>query len=31
MMGDNRDNSIDSRNFGFVPQSYIQGKVIQVF
>lgn len=31
MMGDNRHNSIDSRSFGFVPKSYIQGKMIKDF
>ena len=31
MMGDNRHNSIDSRSFGFVPESYMQGKMKKVF
>tara|TARA_R110002033_G_scaffold5978_9_gene24444 strand:- start:14704 stop:15723 length:1020 start_codon:yes stop_codon:yes gene_type:complete len=31
MMGDNRHNSIDSRSYGFIPESYIQGKMIVVF
>ncbi|WKD85069.1 Signal peptidase I [Polaribacter huanghezhanensis] len=31
MLGDNRHNSLDSRSFGFVPESYIQGKMIKVF
>ena len=28
IMGDNRDNSIDSRNFGAIKKEYIYGKVI---
>ncbi|WP_317041896.1 S26 family signal peptidase [Winogradskyella sp. PC-19] len=31
MLGDNRHNSIDSRSYGFVPESYIQGKVVKAF
>lgn len=31
VMGDNRHNSIDSRSFGFIPASYIQGKMIFKF
>jgi len=31
MMGDNRHGSSDSRSFGFVPENYIQGKMIKVF
>jgi signal peptidase I len=30
MMGDNRDNSFDSRYFGFVPRSQILGRAIGV-
>ncbi len=29
-LGDNRDNSNDSRVYGFLPESYIKGKVIKV-
>lgn len=28
VLGDNRDNAVDSRRWGFLPQSYIKGKVI---
>lgn len=31
MLGDNRHNSIDSRSYGFVPENYIQGKMIAKF
>lgn len=30
-LGDNRDNAIDSRSFGFVPQKFIIGKVVKNF
>lgn len=29
-LGDNRHNSIDSRMYGFIPENYIQGKMIAV-
>ena len=31
VMGDNRHGSRDSRSFGFIPEQYIQGKMIFVF
>jgi signal peptidase I len=31
MMGDNRDNSQDSRYWGFLPESYIKGKALFVY
>ena len=31
MMGDNRDNSADSRYFGFLPQDYVVGRPLFVF
>lgn len=30
VMGDNRDNAIDSRRWGFLPKNYIKGKVIGI-
>ncbi len=31
MMGDNRDNSQDSRYWGFLPRSYVKGKALFVY
>jgi signal peptidase I len=31
VMGDNRDNSQDSRYWGFLPQAYIKGKALMVY
>ena len=30
-MGDNRDNSLDSRSWGLLDKSYIVGKVVAVY
>ena len=31
MMGDNRDNSADSRFWGFLPRDYIKGKAFVIY
>ena len=31
VMGDNRDNSQDSRYWGFLPRDYIKGKALMVY
>ncbi|MGE0043232.1 MAG: signal peptidase I [Vicinamibacterales bacterium] len=31
MMGDNRDNSEDSRYWGFLPQSYVKGRALVIY
>jgi signal peptidase I len=31
MMGDNRDNSLDSRYWGFMPASYVKGKALFIY
>jgi signal peptidase I len=31
MMGDNRDNSSDSRYWGFLPRSYVKGKALLIY
>ena len=31
VMGDNRDNSQDSRYWGFLPRSYIKGKALMIY
>ena len=31
MMGDNRDNSEDSRYWGFMPESYVKGQAVFIY
>ena len=31
MMGDNRDNSQDSRYWGFLPRSYVKGRALMIY
>ncbi len=31
MMGDNRDNSQDSRYWGFLPRDYVKGKALMIY
>jgi signal peptidase I len=31
MMGDNRDNSEDSRYWGFMPKSYVKGQALFIY
>ena len=31
VMGDNRDNSQDSRYWGFLPRTYIKGKALMIY
>jgi signal peptidase I len=31
VMGDNRDNSQDSRYWGFLPRSYIKGRALMIY
>ena len=31
VMGDNRDNSQDSRYWGFLPRSYVKGKALLIY
>jgi signal peptidase I len=31
MMGDNRDNSEDSRYWGFMPRAYVKGKALFIY
>jgi signal peptidase I len=31
MMGDNRDNSEDSRYWGFMPATYVKGKALFIY
>ena len=31
MMGDNRDNSQDSRFWGFLPRHYVKGKALMIY